>query len=256
MKNPYLISIAGALSAIVLLSIACSGSDDGKTTKTAAEVTESNFQLTAPFTETRPKVRIQDTHTCWGDNSSPPLTWSGAPSGTESFALIVEDLDHDPGVWVHWVIYDIPGSATELTESIPTSTPILPDGSTQGKNDFRNIGYEGPCPKQIVISWEWTRDESSDEPAHKYHFKLYALDTKLDLGSGKTKFELLDAMEGHILGEANTRGKYQVAPITPGKQDLGQKILGTTSDDHIVETKTKPIYNTRGDLITPTPAGK
>lgn len=134
----------------------------------------------------------------------------------------------------------------------------MPDSFTQGKNDFRNIGYEGPCPKQTVVGWAGSGlgyNQPGGEPAHRYHFRLYALDINLDLGSGKMKSGLLDAIEGHILGEANASGKYQVAPITAAKQDLGRNILGTTSDDHIVEIKTKPIYDTRGALVTPAASG-
>ena len=143
--------VALVLVLATLAVVACSGADDTKPTKAAAEVTESNFQLTAPFTETRPKVRIQDTHTCWGDNSSPPLTWSGTPLGTESFALIAEDIDHKTGIWVHWILYNIPGDVTKLAEGIPTSTIGLSDGTTQGTNDHKNIGYEGPCPDSIIV---------------------------------------------------------------------------------------------------------
>ena len=244
---------AGMFLLLASVAMACSSDDSGDEPAAAAQV--SGFELMSPsFTEIRPKVRIPVQHTCYDKNTSPPLTWVGAPAGTQSFALTAEDIDHDPGVWVHWVLYNIPADATELAEGIPTTTDSLPDGTLQGVNDFRDIGYSGPCPSATVINFEWFR-EAASEPAHKYHFRLYALDTKLELVPGKTKFDLLDAMEGHILAEANTTGKYQVAPITTSKQDIGKAIYVDTTTDSGQPT-VEPIYNTRGDLITPTPTGQ
>ena len=251
MIRPRTIAIIASMFLLLTVVAAACSSDDSGDQPAAAQSEVSGFELMSPnFTEIRPKIRIPIEHTCYDPNSSPPLSWVGAPAGTQSFALTAEDLDHDPGVWVHWVVYNIPADATELVEAIPTSTDSLPDGTLQGKNDFRNIGYEGPCPIPVVVEWEWFRNENQGDKAHKYHFRLYALDTKLDLAAGKTKFELLDAMEGHILAEANTTGKYQVTPVTSGKQDLGQSILGVTSSEATPER----LYNTRGDLITPTPS--
>ena len=90
----------------------------------------------------RPRVRIAKEYTCYGDNLSPPLEWSGAPEGTLSFALIGDDIDHHTGTWAHWVLYNIPPTVTELTEGITTSTAELPDGTVQGLNDYKNVGYQ------------------------------------------------------------------------------------------------------------------
>ncbi len=132
-------------------------------------------------------------YTCDGADFSPPLDWSEGPAGTKSFALICDDPDAPMGTWVHWVIFDIPPSATMLAEGI-TREKDLPGGGTQGINDFRKIGYGGPCPPGGT---------------HRYFFKLYALDTMLGLKPGITKDQLLKAMRGHILAEAQLMGTYR-----------------------------------------------
>ena len=131
--------------------------------------------------------------TCDGPDASPALKWSGAPTGTQSFALIADDPDAPVGTWVHWVVYDLPATVSELAENVPKQEQ-LPGGGIQGRNDFRKIGYGGPCPPP--------------GPAHRYFFKLYALDAKVNLKPGATKAEVDKAMKGHVLGEAQVMGKY------------------------------------------------
>lgn len=131
-------------------------------------------------------------YSCDGADISPPLKWNSVPSQTKSLALIADDPDAPMGTWVHWVIFNIPPNLTELPEEVPTASS-LPDGTLQGKNDFRNIGYGGPCPPGGT---------------HRYFFKLYALDAMLKLPAGSTKPNLLRAMQGHIVGEAQLMGKY------------------------------------------------
>ncbi len=137
---------------------------------------------------------IPPKYTCKGADVSPPLSWNGAPEGTKSFALISDDPDAPFMTWVHWVIYNIPAEATGLGEDVPKEK-TLPNGTTQGITDFRKIGYGGPCPPP--------------GGPHRYYFKLYALDTKLDLKPGATKNALLEAMKGHILKEAQLMGKFK-----------------------------------------------
>jgi Raf kinase inhibitor-like YbhB/YbcL family protein len=132
-------------------------------------------------------------YTCDGADFSPPLDWSGSPAGTKSFALVCDDPDAPMGTWVHWVIFDIPPSATMLAEGI-TREKDLPGGGTQGINDFRKYGYGGPCPPGGT---------------HRYFFKLYALDIMLGLKPGITKDQLLKALRGHILAEAQLMGTYK-----------------------------------------------
>jgi len=132
-------------------------------------------------------------HTGQGQDVSPPLSWSGAPQKTKSFALICDDPDAPGRTWVHWVIYNIPADATGLSEAVPKNDR-LSDGSMQGMTDFGRIGYGGPMPPP--------------GPAHRYFFKLYALDSVLDLRPSATKSELLKAMKGHILAQAQLIGLY------------------------------------------------
>ena len=141
----------------------------------------------------QPGELIPKKYTCYGEEVSPPIAWSDVPKETKSIALISDDPDAPRGTWVHWVIFNIPANAKELAENIqPRST--LPDGSRQGMNDSREIGYGGPCPPRGT---------------HRYYFKVFALNTTLTLESGATKAQLLKAMEGHILGEGEVMGKYK-----------------------------------------------
>jgi Raf kinase inhibitor-like YbhB/YbcL family protein len=128
-----------------------------------------------------------------GRNLSPPLQWHNAPATTKSFALICEDPDAPRGTFTHWVLFNLPADSRELSEGIPAEAS-LPNGTMQGTNDFGTVGYGGPAPPP-------------GKP-HRYFFKLYALDRRLDLAAGATKDQLLAAMNGHILGEGHLMGKY------------------------------------------------
>jgi len=133
-------------------------------------------------------------YTGQGRDVSPPLEWSDVPAGAKSFAIISDDPDAPVGTWVHWVIYDIPSNITKLDENVPTKE-TLSNGAKQGINDFGNVGYGGPMPPP-------------GKP-HRYFFKLYALDTVLNLKPRSSKQELLRAMQGHILAQAELMGTYQ-----------------------------------------------
>jgi Raf kinase inhibitor-like YbhB/YbcL family protein len=136
-------------------------------------------------------------YTCEGADISPELRWKGEPPQTRSFALIVDDPDApDPSApkmtWVHWVIYDIPADVHVLPED--AAKHGLPPGAKQGLNDWKRVGYGGPCPPI---------------GRHRYFFKLYALDAVLpDLGH-PAKAQLLNAMRGHVLEEAQLIGTYK-----------------------------------------------
>lgn len=133
-------------------------------------------------------------YTCDGADVSPPLNWTSPPRGTKSLALICDDPDAPVGTWVHWVLFGLPPETRELPEGIPTDK-VIPNGGKQGINDFGNIGYGGPCPPP--------------GPAHRYFFKLYALDAEPDLKPGATKKELVKAMDKHILAQAELMGRYR-----------------------------------------------
>jgi Raf kinase inhibitor-like YbhB/YbcL family protein len=130
---------------------------------------------------------IPSKFTCDAENVSPSLAWSGAPTGTQSFALIADDPDAPMGTWVHWVLYDL-----------PPDTQSLPEGAigirVEGINDFRKSGYGGPCPPR-------------GKP-HHYYFKVYALDTRLGLKPGASKRDVERAMQGHVLAQGQLVGMY------------------------------------------------
>lgn len=132
-------------------------------------------------------------YTCDGKDISPPLSWNDVPEKTKSFALICDDPDAPGSTWVHWVVFNIKPVSSELPAKV-LHQETMPNGAKQGINDFGKVGYGGPCPPSGT---------------HRYFFKLYALDNMLDLEPGVTKKQLLQAMEGHVIGEAQLIGKYK-----------------------------------------------
>jgi Raf kinase inhibitor-like YbhB/YbcL family protein len=137
--------------------------------------------------------KIPARYTCDGENISPALEWSHLPAGTESFALISDDPDAPGGTFVHWVLFNIPADMRGLAEGAPKSE-VLGDGSVQGITSYGKSGYRGPCPPP-------------GRP-HRYFFKIYALDTKLELTAGATKADIEAAMQGHILAKGELMGLY------------------------------------------------
>ncbi len=129
--------------------------------------------------------RIPAKYTCDGEDVPPPLSWSGQPKGTVSYVLICYDPDAPRGTFIHWVLFNIPGDVTELRGE---------EVGVKGVNDFGRLGYGGPCPPR--------------GSAHRYFFVLLALDTKLNLKEGATLQDVLNAAKGHVLGYAETMGKY------------------------------------------------
>ena len=157
-----------------------------------SSMTEADMPFTLSSSAFANGQSIPAKYSCIGRDFSPPLEWSEPPAGTKSLALIVDDPDAPAGTWVHWVLYNIPASAREWPENTPKDAE-LPNGALQGRNSGRQIGYNGPCPPSGT---------------HRYFFKLYALDTMLNLGSGAGKDELLNAMQGHILAQSELMGTF------------------------------------------------
>jgi len=149
---------------------------------------------TMKLTSTSFQNQIPAKYTCSGAGLSPQLTWSAAPAGTASLALIVTDPDAPGRTFVHWVLYDLPAGTRALPEGLPTQGQLA-DGSRQGRNDFGNIGYGGPCPP--------------GHAPHHYVFMLYALDAKLNLPVGATRAQVEAAMQGHILARGELVGLFQ-----------------------------------------------
>jgi Raf kinase inhibitor-like YbhB/YbcL family protein len=136
---------------------------------------------------------IPKRHTCDGEDVSPQLSWSGVPDGAKSLVMICDDPDAPIGMWVHWVLFGIAPDTSELAEDVPDGENVL-GGAVHGRNDFGNLGYGGPCPPP--------------GPAHRYFFKLYAVDIEVVLPAGATKAEVISATEGHILAEGQLMGRY------------------------------------------------
>lgn len=134
---------------------------------------------------------IPSKYTCDGQDISPPLSWNDEPKNTVSFVLIHDDPDAPMGTWDHWILFNIDGKTTELAENVDVSTL---SEIKLGRNSWRRNDYGGPCPPSGT---------------HRYFFKLYALDTKLDLPEGSNKQDIEKAMAGHILAETELMGKYK-----------------------------------------------
>ncbi len=183
--------LAGLLALVLMAMLA--GCDSGTDIKTSSGTPLSGLGQTITITGTAfsDGQPIPRTYTCDGDNISPPLQWTDPPADTKSLALIMDDPDA-PGTFVHWVLYGLPPSARSLPENVPT-TAQLDDGSSQGNNGSGNPGYTGSCPPGGT---------------HHYHFKLYALDTTLDLQPGADKNALEQAMDGHVLAYGELVGTY------------------------------------------------
>ncbi|MBI5447436.1 MAG: YbhB/YbcL family Raf kinase inhibitor-like protein [Gammaproteobacteria bacterium] len=132
---------------------------------------------------------IPEKYTCDGEDISPALTWQGAPAGTQSFVLVLDDPDAPVGIWDHWLLFNIPAN----TQVLPEGMNALPPGTQEGLNSWHRLGYGGPCPPDTL---------------HRYFFKLYALDTTLSLPEGVKKPLIEAAMQDHILATAELMAKY------------------------------------------------
>lgn len=179
--------LLGATASLCLAFILCPGAGGA-----AENSGNRTMQLTSTaFAEGQP---IAAKYTCDGENVSPPLKWTGAPAGTKTLALIADDPDAPMGTWVHWVVYDLPAAVTDLPEALPKGQ-YIPGGAKQGLNDFKHLGYGGPCPPP-------------GNP-HRYFFKLYAVDRLLDLKPGATKKEIERAIEKHTLAQGQLMCTYK-----------------------------------------------
>jgi Raf kinase inhibitor-like YbhB/YbcL family protein len=184
-RSTFALSACLACAALLTLSACSNTSDKAKVTE---ETVPMDIQLISGAFEDGKPIPAQ--YTCQGKNVSPPLAWSSAPAGAKSFALILDDPDAPRGTWVHWVLYNLPADTIGLPEGIKVDSR-LPGNALQGRNDYKRNDYGGPCPPSGT---------------HRYYFKLYALDTLLNLKAGATKDEVLRAMEGHVLARGQLMG--------------------------------------------------
>lgn len=193
-KRPLLFAVWAALLLVVSATVATANPVNSDTTTTSIAVGEKIMSLNISSPSFSAGGEIPKKFTCDGTDVSPQLVWTEPPSGTKSFALLVDDPDAPVGNWNHWITWNLPASLRGLSEAV-SKEASLPDGTQQGKNDFRKTGYNGPCPP-------------AGKP-HRYYFKLFALDIKLELKQGTSKRELEAAMKGHILAQAEWVGRYR-----------------------------------------------
>jgi Raf kinase inhibitor-like YbhB/YbcL family protein len=149
-------------------------------------ISSDGFKISSPAFENN--AFIPEKFTCVGKDVNPPLMIEKIPQGTKSIALIVDDVDAPRGIWVHWVLWNIPQGTKEIKEN------SVPEGAKQGLNDFRKRQYNGPCPPPGI---------------HRYYFKIYALDVVLNLEPDTTKTDLEKAMKGHIIGQSYIIGLFK-----------------------------------------------
>ncbi|MBL7525122.1 YbhB/YbcL family Raf kinase inhibitor-like protein [Legionella bononiensis] len=153
------------------------------------QVTSYAAEFTLESSAFTPNSMIPNEYTCSGVDTSPPLSWQNIPPNTQSLALVISDPDAPGGEWIHWIIFNIPPTVTKLDAASP-----LPDGASNGTNSWGTTNYKGPCPPI---------------GAHRYVFTLYALDNLLNLENGASKDDVLNAMTGHVIGNAELIGLYQ-----------------------------------------------
>jgi Raf kinase inhibitor-like YbhB/YbcL family protein len=197
--------LAGTVFCLTLALVGCStdhaaptatsrrGAQQGPTPTVAADDEggdEMALELTSTAYGEGEEVPVR--YTCYGEDISPPLAWTGVPEGTVTFLLVFDDPDAPGGTWDHWIRFDIPATTTSLDEEQPAGDELA-DGSRHGANSWGRTDYGGPCPPSGT---------------HRYVFKLFALDTALGLPPGAGKADLLEAIEGHVLGEAELLGTY------------------------------------------------
>ncbi len=192
-KKPILSSCPALMFLALIMATSCTHSQiSGKLDDSGASIISSGFHLTS--TAFKNRDTIPPVFTCDSSDISPPLEWKKPPGEVKSYALIADDPDAPMGVWVHWVVFNIPGAYTSLQAHFPIDS-VTNSGIRQGITSFGTMGYRGPCPPDGV---------------HHYYFKLFALDTILNLPCAATgEKKLIEAMKGHIITEAGLMGLYK-----------------------------------------------
>ncbi len=219
----------GIVSGLVTLALGCSSADDTETPESPADpasapkepstvevyALQQEVAMTVSVTTTALKHTgfFEKDFTCEGANSSPYLEWTGAPEGTQSYALVAEDVDAEEGAFAHWLLWGVPADVTELPTGASGSSE-LPPGSVEGTNGFESTGWKGPCPPPRVIGSTAVSagvnrvTPSTGVRSHLYLISVYALDTQLDLDSSSEMNDVLRAIDGHILAGGNLETRY------------------------------------------------
>lgn len=181
------------LNLILLLNLLCLNPDFSTTQKTEPAPEPNLYTIVLTSTGFMDHGMINSNFTCEGANTSPDLAWDSVPANTKAFAIVCQDIDVNPNFFVHWLIYNIPGDQRSLDDNI-TTIPDIGNGILQGLNDFNKIGYSGPCPPEGV---------------HRYVFIIYALDDMLPIDGGAPKYDVLNAIDKHVIGMGKLTGKYR-----------------------------------------------
>jgi hypothetical protein len=176
----------------LLLLTACAGQPKVSLQNPSPTPQTSNRGITLTSSAFKEGEQIPRQYTCDGVNVSPPLEWTGVPKTAQTLAIIADDPDAPSGTFTHWVLYNLPSETMGMVENVP-ATEDLKGGGHQGENDFKQMGYGGPCPPS---------------GRHRYFFKLFALDYELPLKTGAKKADVEKAMEGHIIGQGQLMGTY------------------------------------------------
>ena len=215
--------------ALLLVAVACSSGDDaasedGAPAAAAGEgeaapaagsggeyalAQQFNLSITVTSTQFNETRRIPRKYSCTNEDVSPPITWGGVPDGTVSLALMVDSDQHPGSLWGHWVLWGIPADARALPEEVPNTheAPAVSPNARQGTNDEGKVGWSGPCPGTLKLSFQPGHGGGPIKAANSYFFRLYALDTDLDLGPETTKWGFLRAIDGHILAGGELVGE-------------------------------------------------
>lgn len=186
LQRQYVFTVFLSVCCFVLLS--CKPEQPHSETVLPTSIT---LDLSSPSFQQGQVIPIQ--LTCSGQDLSPELSWSAPPLETHTLALVMDDPDAPKGIWQHWLVYNIPGNIRSLSSAQPQNES-LENSALQGLNDFKHLGYNGPCPPQ--------------GQNHRYFFRLYALNTRLDIAAGASRDELEQAMQGHILAQGELMGQF------------------------------------------------
>ncbi|MCZ6679787.1 MAG: YbhB/YbcL family Raf kinase inhibitor-like protein [Candidatus Poribacteria bacterium] len=180
---------------ITLGFVGCGNDDDDDNNDDSAESKlDPNWQIQSTAFAEGQEIPVR--YTCEGEDISPALSWAAAPAGTQSLALLMDDPDAPGGTFTHWILYNLPPERLSLDENIPREVTLDGlGGANQGANDFPHIGYGGPCPPP--------------GETHNYRFRLFALNTELDVAPGVSPTEFLDAIEFRVIAEARLTGIFR-----------------------------------------------
>lgn len=226
-RSLRVVLVAAAMLAALAAGCSSSGDDGGQAGAASGSGGGGGdiYKLTQQFdmsievssTKFNATRRIPRTYSCERDDISPPIDWGGVPDGAVSLALLVDSdqlvREERPDlVWVHWVLWNIPPDASGVPENVSktAAVPLIGPNAGQGTNDEQNIGWSGPCKAGLGIGWTAGSNlrQQQSQAVGQYYFRVYALDTELQLGSDATRNDFLRAIDGHVLAAGVLTGEF------------------------------------------------